>query len=142
MLKSKLNRLFIGGILGAFCGFSCGFTVLPWAVENVMVISDELILNMARFAVPASVLWIPGGALAGLRGGMRQGAIIMGAAGALAGLVYAVWLTGTSSLLFMGTCMLAAALYGVGAGLLVGGGLPQPFDGQEAIDEGRLWESQ
>ncbi len=131
MINSKLNRLLVGGILGLLSGISYGFTVLPWVAESMLPISDTLYLKMAQIAVPAALLWIPGGSLAGLRGSIRSGAKVMALAGSVAGLLYAIWATGFGNLPFIGVSIAVAALYGMGAGLLIGGGLPQPLPKSE-----------
>ena len=125
-MNKNHNRLFLGGLIALLGGISYGMTILPWATEELLTsLPADTFLRMARTAVPAALLWIPGGALTGLQGGGRNGLKIMGIAGLVVGAIYG-FIVGSGNLNMVGLGAAVAALYGAGAGLLIGGGLPRP----------------
>lgn len=125
-MNSKLNRIVFGSIIGLMAGISFGFTVLPFVAGQAVPdsLTNEVYRRLAYYLLPAALLWIPGGVLAALRGEMTQGAKFMGIGGAIAGIMYAAVASGGTDILLMLVSGLGAALYGAGAGLLVGGGFP------------------
>jgi|GEM_PF-1232678 len=125
-MNSKLNRIVFGSIIGLMAGISFGFTVLPLVAGQTVPesLTPELYTILARYLLPAALLWIPGGVMAALRGEMAQGAKFMGIGGAIVGVIYAAVASGGTDIMLMLVSGLGAALYGAGAGLLVGGGFP------------------
>ncbi len=129
----RVPRMAFGAVIGLLAGVSFGLTIYPLVLDKFMPgAPSAAYLLMARLALPASLLWIPGGVLASLAGGARRGALRMGVASLIAGLIYGVLVAPGKVLLPMVTISaLTAALYGAGAGFLVGAGFPPPPPAQE-----------
>lgn len=123
----RVPRMTFGAVIGLMAGASFGLTIFPLVLDKLMPSAPgAAYLLMARLALPASLLWIPGGVLASLAGGARKGALRMGLASLIAGLIYGFLVAPGKVLLPMVTISaLTAALYGAGAGLLVGAGFPE-----------------
>lgn len=125
-MNSNFNRLLFGGLIALFGGISYGMTVLPWATEQWLTnLPPDTFIRMARVAVPAALLWIPGGAITALQGGGRNGLKVMGIAGLIVGAIYG-FIVGSGNLNMVGLSAVVAGVYSAGAGLLIGGGLPRP----------------
>ncbi|MBW7881574.1 MAG: hypothetical protein H3C34_02865 [Caldilineaceae bacterium] len=123
-MLGKVNRLLFGGLLGLLAGFSFNLAILPFLADTLLPpAAGEIYLAVGRWALWCTLLWIPAGALAAWRGGMRRGGEIFGAGGLLGGALIgllALLAGGAPALLLLSSG--AGALYGWGAGLLVGGG--------------------
>ncbi len=126
----KLPRLAFGAIVGMLAGVSFGVTVLPLILDKLVpALPNASYLLMARFAFPAAVLWIPGGALAAISGGWKRGALYMGGASLIAGVIYGFLIApGIVLLQVVTVSALVAVLYGAGAGILLGLGFPPPME--------------
>lgn len=124
----RLPRLTFGAVIGLLAGVSFGLTIYPLVLDKfVPDAPGAAYLNMARLALPASLLWVPGGVLAALSMSGRKGALYMGLASLVAGLIYGVLAAPGKVFLPMVTVsVITAGLYGAGAGFLVGAGFPPP----------------
>lgn len=121
---NKVNRIFFGGLIGWLAGFSFGTSLLPFLTTVFVPDAPPAVYEaMRQWALPATVLWIPVGALAAYRGGALRGGQIFVAGALVAGLLYGLLIAaGEGAWLAVLVSAAAAALYGWGAGLLVGGG--------------------
>jgi hypothetical protein len=134
---SPLIRVTFGGLIGLLAGISFGVTILPIVVERFLpgIPVEFYQLSATRF-VPSALLWMPGGAMVGYLGGGRRGALVLGGWGVIVGLVYGVIVSPGG---FYGPLLpvsaLVGALYGAGAGLLVGAAFP-PREELQAEAEG------
>lgn len=122
---NKINRLVFGSVIGLMAGFSFHLAVLPFVAESIFPgVLDAVHPSMNPMTLWLLAVWGGAGAAAAWIGGVQRGGLIFGAGGLLAGaLLGAGMMAGDgangSALL---VCALAGALYGLGAGLLVGGG--------------------
>lgn len=121
-----LNRILFGALVGLLAGVSFGITILPLVVERILPgISTEFYLLSANRALPASLLWAPGGAWIGYRGGGRRSALAFGLWGLAVGAAYGWFVSpGGSDPALIGLSAVTAALYAAGAGFLVGAAFP------------------
>jgi hypothetical protein len=121
---NKINRIFFGGLIGWLAGFSFGTSLLPFLLTIFLPDAPVAVYDaMRQWALPATVLWIPAGAFAAYRGGAVRGGQIFAAGALVAGLLYGLLIAaGSSAWPVVVVSAGAAALYGWGAGLLVGGG--------------------
>ena len=128
-----LNRIFFGALIGILGGISFGVTIFPIVVERLLPgTPDAFFLLSANRAIPAALLWAPGGGLVGYLGGGRRGAAIMGLSGLVVGLIYGVLVAPAGfDPRFLALTVVVAALYSAGAGFLVGAAFP-PRDWEEA----------
>lgn len=129
----NLPRLAFGAVIGLLAGVSFGITLLPLILDQIMPdLPAASYLLMARFALPAALLWTPGGALATYSRDWKRGALYMGLASLVAGAIYGFLIApGMVLLPVMGISAATAGLYGAGAGLLVGAGFPPPSEEME-----------
>jgi hypothetical protein len=123
---NRLPFILFGAIIGLMGGFSFGMVVFPWVADQVMPdLPIQFYSNVARVGPALSLLWIPAGALAAYWGGARRGAMTMGIGGLIAGGISgAIVAPGSHFLPLTGLAAGIGLLYGAGAGLLIGGGLP------------------
>lgn len=121
---NKINRIFFGGLIGWLAGFSFGTSLLPFLLTIFLPDAPVAVYEaMRQWALPATVLWIPAGGFAAYRGGAVRGGQIFAAGALVAGLLYGLLIAaGSSAWPVVVVSAGAAALYGWGAGLLVGGG--------------------
>jgi len=121
---NKIHRLVFGGIIGLLAGFSFHLAVLPFVAESIFphALGDVYAsMNPATFWLLA--LWMAAGAAAAWIGGAQRGGLIFGAGGLLAGALFGLNMVASSDNgAALVVCALAGAMYGLGAGLLVGGG--------------------
>ena len=121
---NRVNRIFFGGLIGWLAGFSFGTAVLPFVL--VILLPDtpvEVYTMMRQWALPATVLWIAPGAYAAYRGGAGQGGRIFAMGGLVVGALYGLLIAAASGAWpVIMVSAITAALYGWGAGLLVGAG--------------------
>lgn len=123
----RMNPTIVGAIVGVLGGISFGIAVLPFALGHFLPQAATAVTgSIFRYVLPASLLWLPSGALAGRAGSIWQGARYMAVGGLAAGIVFG-WLVGGGPLQtnIMMVSGVAGALYGAGAGLLIGGAFPR-----------------
>lgn len=121
---NKINRLVFGSVIGLMAGFSFHLAVLPFAVESIF---PNALGNLYASMNPATfwllMLWMAAGAAAAWAGGIQRGGLIFGAGGLLAGALFGLGMfAGGDSWMALPICALSGAIYGGGAGLLVGAG--------------------
>lgn len=130
MNLNAIHRIVFGGVIGLLAGFSFYMAVLPFIAETFL---PEM-LDLFYAAMRPSTLWLVGiwvvaGALAAWWGGARQGSMVFGLGGLVAGALWGgmmVLSTHSWNVFFASTA--AGWLYGWGAGLLVGGGFGPAAD--------------
>lgn len=121
---NKINRLVFGGVIGLMAGFSFHLAVLPFVAESIFpnALGDLYAsMNPATFWLLA--VWMTAGAAAAQVGGAHRGSLIFGAGGLVAATLFGLGMVaGGDNWPAPLICALTGALYGGGAGLLVGAG--------------------
>lgn len=125
-MSTPINRMLFGAIIALMAGISFGIYMLPQIAYALLPhLPGDVSMRMGPYLIYTSILWVPWGALAGRRGGIRQGILLMGMGGLLAGALYsAIGGAPGGHWDFVGMGALVGALYGAGAGALLGGGFP------------------
>lgn len=129
MLQKTQNRVIFGSLIGAFGGSSFVLSVYPIAIGLLFdQLSGNSLLMTLAYVIPVTALWGIGGGVSGWLGKMREGAIIMGLCGLIAGILISTNLLNQSGI--TNTIILAGAIvgliYGLPAGLLISGALRRP----------------
>lgn len=118
----RINRILFGGLIGWLAGYSFLTALLPFALQ---VLAPEALgyalPNMVQQGLWSTALWVPLGAGAAWLGNLRRSALLFGAGAFVAGLIYAL-LVAPGQLPVLAISPLLAALYGWGAGSLLGAG--------------------
>lgn len=118
----RLNRILFGGLIGWLAGYSFATALLPFALQALAPEALGYALpGMARLAMWSTVLWVPLGAGAAILGNLRRSALLFGGGALLIGLLYAL-MVAPGQLPVLAISPLLAALYGWGAGSLLGAG--------------------
>lgn len=118
----RLNRILFGGLIGWLAGYSFVTALLPFALQALAPEALGYALpGMARWGMWSTALWVPLGAGAAWLGNMRRSALLFGGGALVIGLLYAL-VVAPSQLPVLAISPLLAALYGWGAGSLLGAG--------------------
>lgn len=124
VFKRKNIRGFVGGLLGLAAGMSLTTTIIPTAVATV-VGSEPFFVRfaLAEYFAHTALVWGAAAWAAARIGSPRLGAIILGATGAITGLLLALAsLSSTTAILLSST--IGALLYGIIGGLIISGIMP------------------
>ncbi|MEZ4710897.1 MAG: hypothetical protein R3A44_27105 [Caldilineaceae bacterium] len=128
-MSNPINRMFFGALIALMAGISFGVYMLPQLAYALLpTLPGEVSARMAPYLIYTALLWAPWGAVAGRRGGLRRGVMLMGLGGLIAGAIYSAIggaAGGHWNFVVLGAAV--GALYGAGAGALLGGGFP-PMD--------------
>ena len=121
---NRINRLLFGGVIGLLAGFSFHLAVLPFVAENIFPETlGDIYASMNPTTFWLIAVWVIAGAAAAWYGGIRLGGLIFGFGGLLAGGLFGLAMAiGGGVWAAFPVSAAAGALYGAGAGLLVGGG--------------------
>jgi hypothetical protein len=121
---NKINRLVFGGVIGLMAGISFHLAVLPFVAENIFPSAlGDLYASMNPATFWLLAIWLAAGAAAAWVGGAQRGGLIFGAGGLAAGAIFGLGMAaGDGNWAAPLICALSGAIYGGGAGLLVGGG--------------------
>lgn len=121
---NRLNRMVFGGLIGWLAGFSFMTALLPFVMEMMIArLPPDLFYAIAQYALPFTVLWIPVGSAAALYGGWCRGGQIFGAGALIVSGLFGFLIGQGSGAWFVPVVSaLLGGLYGLGAGMLVGGG--------------------
>jgi len=118
----RLNRILFGSLIGWLAGYSFVTALLPFALQALAPEAlGDAIPAMARLGMWSTVLWVPLGAGAAWLGNMRRSALLFAGGAFAIGLLYAL-LVAPDQLSVLAISPLLAALYGWGAGSLLGAG--------------------
>lgn len=120
----KLNRILFGGVIGMLAGFSFQLAVLPFMAENFFPAAmADVYASMNPNTFWLVLVWMVAGATAAYVGGINKGSQIFAAGGLLAGALYGFMaMAAGSDWMMLALAAGIGALYGLGAGALVGGG--------------------
>lgn len=129
-MKRGILRVAVGAIAGACGAIGLALTIFPFVVGKVFPdLSIEALFGPDNSIMPLVVLWALGGGIVGWLGGIREGGLILGACGLLAGLTLSlitmppVW---NLAIVILG--MLIGLIYGSTGGLIMGRVFPKPGD--------------
>lgn len=118
----RINRILFGSLIGWLAGYSFVTALLPFALQALAPEALGYALpGMARVGMWSTVLWVPLGAAAARLGNLRRSALVFGGGALAIGLLYALLVAG-GQLPVLLISPLLAALYGWGAGSLLGAG--------------------
>jgi hypothetical protein len=120
----RINRILFGGLIGWLAGYSFVTALLPMALQALAPETLAYALPlMARWGMASTVLWVPLGAAAALGGHARRGGAMV------VGLIYGLLVAAQQWPVALLSPLLAA-VYGWGAGSLLGAGFgPQKQNG-------------
>ncbi len=128
MMQRSIFRVLLSASIMGVAGLSASTGIFPTVMSILFSLNSfQMMFLITNFVIPLALLWAIGGGILGWHGGSQMGVLIMGACGAISGLMLgAVALNGNLLPILVGT--LFGMIYGAIAGLLIGKAFPRTIN--------------
>lgn len=127
-MNRSIWRVLLGMFAGASGGVGMAMTIFPFVIGKVFTdVSLDMFLGPNSYLMPIVLLWATGGGVVGWWGGVREGGVIMGLCGVIAGVTLSLASTAPTwnvPLIVLGA--LAGLAYGAIGGVIMGMIFPKP----------------
>lgn len=124
VFKRRNIRGFVGGLLGIMAGMSLTTTIIPTAVTTIVGGEPFFVrFALADYFAHTALVWCAAAWATARIGSTIPGAVIMGLAGTITGLLLAVAQLGTASNIVLSSTI-GSMIYGVIGGLIISGIMP------------------
>lgn len=128
MMQRSLFRILLGICLMGVAGISLTSGIFPVIATYLLDVNSYQIMFLVRsFVIPVAVFWAVCGGIVSWYGGPVTGTAVMGACGAVTGVILAAVAVGGGLLLVL-AAMLAGLVYGGIGGFIIGKVFPRPTD--------------